>query len=502
MTVDATVVRVGTDTTTVAISATDTTSITLTGNVGPIGPQGATGPTGATGATGPTGATGATGPTGAQGIQGIQGDTGATGDTGPTGPTGPTGATGPQGIQGITGPTGPQGDTGLTGAQGDTGPTGATGATGATGDTGPVGDAPDPTGEAAGLVPVTDGTGYVLEGKLDQAITAKTGDYTVASGDLGKLITVDNTAETYITIPASLGSNGQIFDVAQLGTGKPVLFSSAATTRTLSGQRIKGQYGRARAQRIGTDEWQLYGDLEAWDFTPLVFSPVLWLDASDASTITSSGSPATVSQWASKAGGYNAVQATGANQPTTGTETINGLNAIDFDGTNDSLSVANFDMTGGQKWTIAAVFTASSGGGQMFAEHTTNANDFPGAWFILRQTDNTVFIYKQGTSSTRNAFLPTATLTTTAKVVVATHDGTLSTNETTGHLDGDSAGTRPFNNNTNSNNLDNTLYVGARSGSSLFLNGQIAELIIITSVLTTGERQILESYLKTKWGTA
>jgi hypothetical protein len=56
-----------TQTTTVAISATDTTAITLTGNVGPIGPQGATGPTGATGATGPTGATGSTGSTGLTG---------------------------------------------------------------------------------------------------------------------------------------------------------------------------------------------------------------------------------------------------------------------------------------------------------------------------------------------------------------------------------------------------------------------------------------------------
>lgn len=134
-----------------------------TGPTGATGPTGSTGPIGPTGDTGPTGATGATGATGPTGAIGPTGPTGATGATGPTGPTGPTGATGPTGPTGATGAdstvVGPTGPTGPTGATGPTGPTGATGATGATG---PVGDAPDPTGEAAGLVPVTDGTGYVL----------------------------------------------------------------------------------------------------------------------------------------------------------------------------------------------------------------------------------------------------------------------------------------------------------------------------------------------------
>lgn len=57
----------------------------------------------------------------------------------------------------------------------------------------------------------------------------------------------------------------------------------------------------------------------------------MWFDASDAATITeSSGS---VSQWDDKSGNeYHVTQATSANQPITGTRTINGINALDFNG--------------------------------------------------------------------------------------------------------------------------------------------------------------------------
>jgi hypothetical protein len=56
---------------------------------------------------------------------------------------------------------------------------------------------------------------------------------------------------------------------------------------------------------------------------------VYWLDATDASTI--SATSGSVSEIRDRLGGTTKlVQATGANQPTTGTATINGLNAINF----------------------------------------------------------------------------------------------------------------------------------------------------------------------------
>jgi len=65
-------------------------------------------------------------------------------------------------------------------------------------------------------------------------------------------------------------------------------------------------------------------------WTPEQIAMVLWLDASDASTITESGG--SVSQWDDKSGEDNHVsQATGSKQPTTGSRTQNGLNVLDFD---------------------------------------------------------------------------------------------------------------------------------------------------------------------------
>ena len=231
-------------------------------------------------------------------------------------------------------------------------------------------------------------------------------------------------------------------------------------------------------------------------FSPADLEPVLWLDASDTSTITeSSGS---VSQWASKAGGYNAVQATGANQPTTGTVTINGLNVIDFDGTNDRVTVASFDLTGGQKFSIAAVFTADSGILSALAEHSANIDLNPG-WGVFRDTDDTVAIARN-TGIGFEVFDTTGTLTTTAKVYVGTYDGTLATNESNAWLNGSGAGTRPASVNSNANLTNDTLFIGSRGGTSRFLNGSIAELIVTKTALTTNEREALQTYLADKWG--
>jgi hypothetical protein len=66
------------------------------------------------------------------------------------------------------------------------------------------------------------------------------------------------------------------------------------------------------------------------------------LDASDTSTITEAGGD--VSQWDDKSGNArHVIQATGANQPTTGANTQNGLNVLDFDG-DDFLAKTSVDV--------------------------------------------------------------------------------------------------------------------------------------------------------------
>lgn len=76
-------------------------------------------------------------------------------------------------------------------------------------------------------------------------------------------------------------------------------------------------------------------------WTPSELSNVVfWGDASDASTITSSGG--TVSQWDDKSGNDNhAVQSNSANRPETGVATLNSLNTISIRDSNKYMTVTN-----------------------------------------------------------------------------------------------------------------------------------------------------------------
>lgn len=68
----------------------------------------------------------------------------------------------------------------------------------------------------------------------------------------------------------------------------------------------------------------------------IILATALWLDASDTSTIVSSGG--SVSQWNDKSGNNRHwTQPTGSQQPITGTRQLNGRNVLDFDGINDNL---------------------------------------------------------------------------------------------------------------------------------------------------------------------
>ena len=232
-------------------------------------------------------------------------------------------------------------------------------------------------------------------------------------------------------------------------------------------------------------------------FTPLDLPDLVgWWDADAASTFTYS-SGTSVSQWDSKVNGYNLVQATGASQPSR-SGTINGLSSVVFDGTNDFLSVADFDMTGTQRVTIAVVMTAASSASfRIIVEHGTDGQD--GAWTTFKNLSDKFAMQKTSTAGA-NSFETTGALSTTPKVVVGVHDGTLSSQETTVWMDNSNAGTRSNTANTNSGNVNATLRVGARQGTSLFLNGQIAELVITKSALSTTEREALQTYLADKWG--
>ena len=78
-----------------------------------------------------------------------------------------------------------------------------------------------------------------------------------------------------------------------------------------------------------------------------------WLDASDPATLIASGND--LSEWNDKSGNnITFSQITGANKPSTGINTINGKNVINFDGTSDFIA-ASLSMTAKMIFIVARI---------------------------------------------------------------------------------------------------------------------------------------------------
>lgn len=165
-------------------------------------------------------------------------DMGTTGPTGPPGPPGPAGPTGPTGATGATGATGPAST-----VPGPAGPTGATGATGPTGATG-------------------------ADGNLAaQVLNAQTGTaYTLAAGDVGKLVTCSNAAAITVTVPSDSVTFpvGCWCELYNLGAGLVTVAAGAgATLRATPTAKARAQYSRLFVQKIAANTWALSGDVAA-----------------------------------------------------------------------------------------------------------------------------------------------------------------------------------------------------------------------------------------------
>jgi hypothetical protein len=222
-------------------------------------------------------------------------------------------------------------------------------------------------------------------------------------------------------------------------------------------------------------------------FTPLDLSPALWLDASDATTITSSGSPAKVSQWNDKSGnGYNVAQGTGANQPTTGATTKNGLNVLDFDGSNDVLISGTVAMPSGNTARTAVVVSKRTTGGFPFMYGSSATNK---AWGIDQG-----FTANMRVAGFANDWDTGIARTTNWEVLAAWHDGT-----NVRFKRSDAATVGP---NARTYDTDATpFYVGRPVNifAGTWLNGSIAEVLIFNTALSTTELQAVYDYLNAKW---
>ena len=241
----------------------------------------------------------------------------------------------------------------------------------------------------------------------------------------------------------------------------------------------------------------LSGDFgAAIQWLPSEISVALWLDASDASSFTLSGS--SVSQWNDKSGNNNhAVQGTGGKQPTYS------ANDVDFDG-GDIMSINNDPFNGFQNPSIITVFHRDAGsswnnstvswGGETGTDNGWCLRQYSGTAtsvsFTLRDTssgDRNVDVLTLNTDSLLSAYRKSST------TIITRHNGT--EQENTG-----STGTIDYTNSDGYSGIGG-VYNGVGSIYGGYFNGSIKD-IVVADGLSDSEVEKVEGYMAHKWGLA
>lgn len=241
----------------------------------------------------------------------------------------------------------------------------------------------------------------------------------------------------------------------------------------------------------GPDQVVALDPSAAW--TPASLAPTAWYDASDADTLTLTGS--SVTAWADKStNGLDLAQANSAAQPQVGVNTINGMTTVKFDGSNDTLTTASNPFT-----TIADAFVIAVHRHDASANATLfNLSGSSGSadrWQAHAPYGTTMYFDAGSTNNRISApygvnvgdeILVSFYGSVTEGVMQAFKNGTLLR-----------SGTNPGSVTTPPGNI----YVGSGANTQ-YQNTSIAEMIILNGTVSAEDRQLLEGYLAHKWGQA
>ena len=229
----------------------------------------------------------------------------------------------------------------------------------------------------------------------------------------------------------------------------------------------------------------------------------LWLDANE-SYVTKDGSN-NVSSWTDRSGNSrNATQSTTSSKPIWREEGLNGFPSIDFDGSNDKLTVGGSNLAFSNITIFAVASNDDSMGNQSIigrAGNYSNNKDF----LIFLSSGEIKPVYFSGNSG----YLHTSslgTLSTTPKVIMSSWDQ--STQESSFSLNGINSFTGPIYWSgegskgtlvTKSTPDSPAAEIGNRPQNSMYYNGDMSEILIYNKILSTSERENVENYLKNKW---
>lgn len=243
------------------------------------------------------------------------------------------------------------------------------------------------------------------------------------------------------------------------------------------------------------------GGTIAW--TPAQITTALWLDANDSSTITLNGT--TVSQWNDKSGnGRNATQATAASQPTYSPTGLNNKAVLSFDGDDFLANTAPGALL---RNTPGATIMAVCNFTNNFTTRapisiSTPTSGTNRAGLFLRGTGYTGYgLAARRLDLTSSSFVGSSTFSAATNVLlgaVIDYANTDAFSYVNGNLD---ASNTAFITAGNTSDTDSgAVYIGRSSTTLNPMLGTIAEIIVVSSAVTTSERQLMEGYLAWKWG--
>jgi hypothetical protein len=239
----------------------------------------------------------------------------------------------------------------------------------------------------------------------------------------------------------------------------------------------------------------------------------LWLDASDASTLydaTSGGSLVAadggVARWEDKSGnGRHFTQSDSSKRPARKTSQQNSLDTLLFDGSNDSLIGSNFSSgTGGLSILLVVKRNATSANHELINKGVDN-----GGWMVKFAASNQLQLSSYRDSTLNNSTIrdTTSSVSATGYTVLSITAGSGAFNTTSMFRNGTSlamdAATEAGTNGRTPSTGSDPVRIGVQvyAGVDYFTyNGNIAEIIMYDSALSSGDREAVESYLLAKWG--
>ncbi len=220
----------------------------------------------------------------------------------------------------------------------------------------------------------------------------------------------------------------------------------------------------------------------------------LWVDAADATTKTLNST--TVSQWSDKSGNAShGTQSTATKQPTNNATGINSRETITFDGSNDAFNLPNNSvLINNAPCSFFCLMKPAN-----LTGYRSLYCAGPGGGFTAFETNGSNLNYYDAADGIHN-YNGTATLSTGTTYIFDANLSAGLAGVLTLNLNGGNDFTSPATTfgSTWGSNPERT--IGGTAIATQFWSGDIGEVIIYNTQLSSAERSIVGSYLGAKWG--